>query len=45
LKKKYGIEILEYGCLVMSGFPEYARGYNEISEAAIKRKYGNKPWK
>lgn len=40
LKKKYGIEIVEGGCLVSEDLIEYAEGYNEISKAEIKRKFG-----
>jgi thiol-disulfide isomerase/thioredoxin len=42
LKKKYSIEIVEYGCLIPSGFAEYAKGYNEISALEIRRKFGDK---
>lgn len=41
LKEKYGIEIIEHGCLVSSEFVEYVRGYNHISIAEIKRKFGD----
>ena len=40
LKKKYGIEVIYHGCLVSSGQVEYGIGYNEISIAAIERKFG-----
>ena len=43
LKKDYGIEIVEHGCLVSSGFIEYVKGYNETSIAEIRRKFGDKP--
>jgi len=42
LKEKYGIEFFEYGCLVSGGLIEYVRGYNEVSSAEIKRKFGDK---
>jgi thiol-disulfide isomerase/thioredoxin len=42
IKEKYGVEILEHGCLVWEGFPEYVRGYNEVSMAEIRRKYGTR---
>lgn len=40
LKKKYGIETYNFGCEVFDGLLAYARGYNEISEAVIKKKFG-----
>lgn len=42
LKQKHGIEIIYNGCLVSSGEVEYGKGYNEISIAAIKKKFGEK---
>ena len=39
LQQKYGIEIIYNGCLVSAGMIEYGKGYNEISRAAIKRKF------
>jgi hypothetical protein len=41
VKKKYGIEYVDYGCIVTKGLVEYVKGYNEISRAAIKRKFGD----
>jgi thiol-disulfide isomerase/thioredoxin len=40
LKKKYSVEINDIGCGVPQGFDEYAKGYNEISIAEIKRRFG-----
>lgn len=34
------IEIREYGCLVTPGLIAYIRGYNEVSLAEIKRRFG-----
>ncbi len=42
LKKKYNIEIIYYGCLTSNGDYEYGEGYNEISMAEMKRKFGDK---
>lgn len=42
LKEKYGIEYFEYGCVVSANLIEYVKGYNEISGAEIKRKFGDK---
>ena len=42
LQQKYGIEIIYNGCLVMPGQVEYAKGYNEVSIASIKDKFGEK---
>lgn len=42
LKEKYGVEIIEYGCLVSSAFIEYVNGYNETTKAEIRRKFGDK---
>jgi thiol-disulfide isomerase/thioredoxin len=41
LKEKYGVEIVEQGCIVPGGFIEYVNGYNETTMAEIKRKFGN----
>lgn len=40
LREKYGIEVIYNGCLVFPGEIEYGKGYNEISIAAIKNKFG-----
>ena len=40
LEKKYGIKTYNFGCEVSDGLLAYARGYNEVSEAAIKKKFG-----
>lgn len=40
LLENYGIETFGYGCVVSGGLIGYVRGYNEISEAAIKKKFG-----
>ena len=42
LKEKYGIVYYDYGCIVTPNLIEYVKGYNEISQAEIKRKYGDK---
>jgi thiol-disulfide isomerase/thioredoxin len=42
LKENYGVEIVEHGCLIMPGFVEYVRGYNETSQAEIERRFGDK---
>ncbi len=41
LKVKYGIDVIYHGCLTSPGMVEYGKGYNEISIAAIKAKFGN----
>ena len=38
--KESGIQIMEHGCIIMPGFVDYARGYNEVMIAEIKRKFG-----
>jgi thiol-disulfide isomerase/thioredoxin len=40
LKEKYSIEYIEHGCIVTSNLIEYVKGYNEISKAEIKRRFG-----
>jgi hypothetical protein len=40
LKKNFRVEINDTGCMVPGGYGEYARGYNEISTAEIKRRFG-----
>ncbi len=40
LKEKYKIEYKEYGCIVTPNLVEYIKGYNEISQAEIKRRFG-----
>lgn len=40
LKDKYDIEIKDYGCVVPSEIVAYIKGYNEISKAELKRKFG-----
>ncbi len=44
LLEKYGIELNEYGCLISANLIAYVKGYNEISLAEIKRKYGDEPF-
>ena len=36
----YGIEVVPNGCTMSDQGIEHARGYNDVSVAAIKRKYG-----
>jgi thiol-disulfide isomerase/thioredoxin len=40
LKETYGIEYIEHGCVVTNNLVEYVKGYNEVSKAEIKRKFG-----
>lgn len=40
LKRKYGIEIVEHGCMANDKLVEYVKGYNEVSTAEIKRRFG-----
>lgn len=40
LMHNYGIEFIDYGCVGTHDFAEYIRGYNEVSKAAIERRYG-----
>lgn len=40
IKVKYAVGMLEFGCKVSDKLIEFVRGYNEVSEIAIKRKYG-----
>ena len=37
----YGIEVVTHGCIISGQGIERTRGYNEVSLAAIKRKYGD----
>lgn len=36
----YGIEVVTHGCIISEAGIEHTRGYNDVSLAAIKRKYG-----
>jgi hypothetical protein len=38
--ERYGFEIVTHGCIISEAGIERMRGYNEVSEAAIRRKYG-----
>ena len=38
--REYGIEVVPHGCIISEQGIERMRGYNDVSEAAIKRKYG-----
>ncbi len=40
LLKKYSVTVTGTGCTVPSGFPEYARGYNQTSKAAFEKRFG-----
>lgn len=41
LRERYGIEYLDVaGCVVSDSLVDYANGYNAVSMAAIKRKFG-----
>lgn len=42
---KYGVEIYSTGCIAQEGFHEYARSYNEVTFAEIKRRFGEKALK
>ncbi|HSD45408.1 MAG TPA: hypothetical protein VLB87_02260 [Pyrinomonadaceae bacterium] len=37
----YGIEVVPRGCIISTGTIERATAYNDVSLAAIKRKYGD----
>ena len=41
LKNEYQIESYNFGCVVSDKMKAYVKGYNEVSEAEIKRKYGD----
>jgi thiol-disulfide isomerase/thioredoxin len=45
LKEKYRVEVSESGCLIMPGFVDYVKGYNEFSTAEMRRRFGEKPLK
>lgn len=45
LSNKYKIKVEDSGCVIFTGFEEFAKGYNETSTAAIRRKFGEKPLK
>ena len=41
LLREYGVNLVEVaGCIVTDELVEEVRGYNEVSEAAIERRYG-----
>ena len=40
LKREYGIEFIDYGCVATPEFSEYVRGYNDVSRAAIENRFG-----
>ncbi len=40
LKNKYGIELIDYGCLLF-GTPEYYDSYNETMKAEITKRFGS----
>lgn len=42
LRRKYGVEIVEHGCLITNGFIEYVNAYNEAVGAEISRKFGRR---
>ncbi len=41
LKKKYSLTISEGGCMVPTGFEEYASGFNRTMQAAFEKKFGS----
>ncbi len=41
LADKYGIRIFAFGCKMTTNLIEYIKGYNNITEMEIKRKYGD----
>jgi hypothetical protein len=46
LKKRYGIEFrVVAGCIVSKPLMDYSNGYDEVSSAAIKRKFGSDVFK
>jgi thiol-disulfide isomerase/thioredoxin len=42
LADKYGIKTFEFGCKMTTKLIEYIKGYNNITEMEIKRKFGDK---
>ena len=40
LKGKHGIEIYNFGCCFSDKVSKYVKGYNDVSEVAIKKKFG-----
>ena len=40
LQQKYSVTVSETGCVVSPGFPDYARGYNQTTRVAFKKKFG-----
>lgn len=38
--EEYGIEVVTHGCIISTEGIEHTRGYNDVSVAAIERKYG-----
>ena len=40
LKISYGVEMQEFGCKMSDKLIEYVKGYNEISETEVKRRFG-----
>lgn len=40
LTREYGIEFLDYGCVVTQEFANYVQGYNEVSRTAIEHRFG-----
>ncbi len=40
-KKKYSLTISDSGCVVFSGFAEYANGFNKTMRAGFEKKFGS----
>ena len=45
LRERYGIRVLDFGCLVDDRTIEYVLGYNEIMDAEMARRFGTNYWR
>ena len=41
LKEQYAIEFVDYGCIGTADLSETIRGYNDVSEVEIQKRYGS----
>lgn len=44
LEKRYGIRVIDHGCLVDERTVERAEGYNEVVDAEFARRFGTNFW-
>lgn len=44
LRKRYGIRIVDYGCIVDDRMVEHSLGYNEVMDRELCRRFGTNFW-